>query len=309
MSYRIELSKNNRAGCQDGVCKNAAAKIAKGELRLGAWVTMPGGEHGSWRWRHWGCVSGFTISNIQESIKNADGDYDWNMLDGYDELDDHPDVQEKIRRVVTQGHIDPEDFNGDPEFNKPGQKAIRGRAKKPKAKDDDAAEEDDAPKKKPAKRGRKKAAEDDDDEEEARPAKKKARDGRKSKSAVGDDDDEEVQPQLSKTKAKGGRKSKAAAEEDEDEPQGVAPVKKPRGRKAVKKAPAPSADDDDEVETEEEEADEPEYEPEPEPEPAPNAKGRRGRKSTKTAAVDEGDNDTAVDPAPTKSRRGRPKKA
>lgn len=24
----------------------------------------------------------------------------------------HPDVREKIQRVVTQGHIDPEDFNG-----------------------------------------------------------------------------------------------------------------------------------------------------------------------------------------------------
>lgn len=25
---------------------------------------------------------------------------------------DHPEVQEKIRRVIKQGHIDPEDFNG-----------------------------------------------------------------------------------------------------------------------------------------------------------------------------------------------------
>lgn len=25
---------------------------------------------------------------------------------------DHPDVREKIQRVITQGHIDPEDFNG-----------------------------------------------------------------------------------------------------------------------------------------------------------------------------------------------------
>jgi hypothetical protein len=24
----------------------------------------------------------------------------------------HPDVREKIQRVITQGHIDPEDFNG-----------------------------------------------------------------------------------------------------------------------------------------------------------------------------------------------------
>jgi len=25
---------------------------------------------------------------------------------------DHPDVQEKVRRAVTQGHLDPEDFKG-----------------------------------------------------------------------------------------------------------------------------------------------------------------------------------------------------
>lgn len=25
---------------------------------------------------------------------------------------DHPEVQEKIKRVITQGHIDPEDFKG-----------------------------------------------------------------------------------------------------------------------------------------------------------------------------------------------------
>ncbi len=32
-------------------CKGT--KIAKGELRLGTWVTIL--EHGSLRWRHWGC--------------------------------------------------------------------------------------------------------------------------------------------------------------------------------------------------------------------------------------------------------------
>jgi hypothetical protein len=104
-----ELSANNRAGCQDKVCKDSGNKITKGELRLGVWFTMPGTEHGSWKWRHWydlpalghgmllyiplvltivfarGCVSGKTISNIQESI-GTDGDYDWDMLDGYDEI-------------------------------------------------------------------------------------------------------------------------------------------------------------------------------------------------------------------------------
>jgi hypothetical protein len=45
------------------------------------------------------------------------GVYRWDYLDGYDgeeknSLERHPDLQEKVRRVITQGYIDPEDFNG-----------------------------------------------------------------------------------------------------------------------------------------------------------------------------------------------------
>jgi len=45
------------------------------------------------------------------------GSYHWDMLDGYDgedknSLEHHPALQEKVRRVITQGFIDPEDFNG-----------------------------------------------------------------------------------------------------------------------------------------------------------------------------------------------------
>lgn len=48
-----EVSSTNRAGCQDAVCKDQGIKILKGELRLGSWVEMPDGGHGSWKWRHW----------------------------------------------------------------------------------------------------------------------------------------------------------------------------------------------------------------------------------------------------------------
>ncbi|KAI2782123.1 zf-PARP-domain-containing protein [Daldinia loculata] len=140
MSYRIEIAKTGRAGCQDTLCKKTGDKIQKGELRFGVWVDLPGAENGSYRWRHWGCVSGKTVGNLQEKISDGDGDYQWDMIDGYDELDESPEIQEKIRRVVTQGHIDPEDFKGDPEFNKPGHPAIRGRTNsKKKAKDDEVS--------------------------------------------------------------------------------------------------------------------------------------------------------------------------
>jgi hypothetical protein len=45
------------------------------------------------------------------------GVYRWDFLDGYEgddknSLEKHPEVQEKVRRVITQGFIDPEDFRG-----------------------------------------------------------------------------------------------------------------------------------------------------------------------------------------------------
>lgn len=118
-----------------------------------------------------GCVSGAQIQHMQDKIRQADGSYNWDMIDGYDELEyvhvpvgvrhvlfdsvtcilttlrsDHPDLQEKIRRVVTQGHIDPEDFRGDPELNVPGEKGIRRRAKRAKkSKDEEEDEEDTEP--------------------------------------------------------------------------------------------------------------------------------------------------------------------
>lgn len=78
-------------------------KIIKGELRFGIWVeseTITG-----WMFKHWyailinlwcvfsiwltldrGCVSGQQLENIQEFIRQGDGSYDFDMIDGYDEL-------------------------------------------------------------------------------------------------------------------------------------------------------------------------------------------------------------------------------
>jgi serine/threonine-protein kinase ATR len=76
-----------------------------------------------------GCVSGAQLQGVRD-LAERDGKFDFDMIDGYDELGwvyrsslsaaaadwatrrEHPEVQAKIRRVVEQGHIDPEDFNG-----------------------------------------------------------------------------------------------------------------------------------------------------------------------------------------------------
>lgn len=75
-----------------------------------------------------GCVSGEQIKHLRDNI-DRNGSFDFDMIDGWEDLEyatwfcevvcitdfdyrDNPDVQEKIKRVVEQGHIDPEDFNG-----------------------------------------------------------------------------------------------------------------------------------------------------------------------------------------------------
>ena len=63
-------------------------------------------------------MSGKQLQSVRAALDPKEtGNYDFSMLDGYDSedrgsLDDYPDLQEKVRRVITQGFIDPEDFNG-----------------------------------------------------------------------------------------------------------------------------------------------------------------------------------------------------
>lgn len=66
-------------------------------------------------------MTGKQLQNLRLYLEGEDnqnsGNYRWDFLDGYDgddkgSLEGHPELQEKVRRVVTQGYIDPEDFNG-----------------------------------------------------------------------------------------------------------------------------------------------------------------------------------------------------
>lgn len=57
---QTEVSPNNRAGCQDGLCKKNGDKIMKGEIRFGVWVEGTSGaghEFQGFRWRHWYALS------------------------------------------------------------------------------------------------------------------------------------------------------------------------------------------------------------------------------------------------------------
>ncbi|KAK3335427.1 hypothetical protein B0T19DRAFT_7934 [Cercophora scortea] len=296
MSYRIEICPNNRAGCKDRICKANNTKILKGELRLGTWVEIQ--DHGGFQWRHWGCVSGEQIHNIREKIgQDAHGEYKWDFIDGWEELEADPELKAKVQRVIKQGHIDPEDFNGDPSMNKLGQKGIHLKAprkKKAAAKDDEDEDDEEAPAKKPAKRGRKKAADDEADEE---PPAKKAKKSSAKKVATVEDEDSEAEAEVPVKKAKKVPVKKAAgkAKKEDAEPKAAKPRTNTRPARATKKA-APV-----EAESEEEEEEE-----KPEP-PKKKAPVKRGPKKAAVVKEPEPEEDTASEPempAP-KAKRGR----
>ncbi|KAK3191202.1 hypothetical protein K4F52_002791 [Lecanicillium sp. MT-2017a] len=244
--YRIEISPNNRAKCKDSVCQKEAVKLLKGEIRFGTWVEIE--ERGSWAWKHWGCVSGQQMERLHDACKKGDDDYDFDEIDGYDEITD-ADVKKKIERCVRQAHIDPEDFNGDPEKNVPGATGIRLTAAQKRAKEKPAADgDDDAPSKKTKKRARR-VADDDESDDDAPITKttKKAKTASKSKSKskVKDEEDEEPPAKTKKTATKAKAPAKKAARksavkdedsEEEEEGEEKPKAKSRRGRARASKA-------------------------------------------------------------------------
>ncbi|KFY07057.1 hypothetical protein V492_07490 [Pseudogymnoascus sp. VKM F-4246] len=227
MSYRVEIAKQGRAGCQNTPCKAAGVKIQKGEFRFGTWVEM---EHGaSFRWKHWGCVSGFQLQNLREYLKQGDpdGDYKWDFMDGLDEVPE--EYQEKLKTAVIEGKIADEDWKGDPAYNELGQKGTQPRAKKVKkpAEGEDENTEAEAPA--PKKRRRGKKAE-DSDEEDTNPAPKRAKKAKKEEAEAD-----------SQSAPKKERRKRATKKEDSDEDvkadsdDEVMPTRTSRSRRSLKK--------------------------------------------------------------------------
>ncbi|EAL92277.1 hypothetical protein AFUB_036130 [Aspergillus fumigatus A1163] len=155
-----------------------------------------------------------------DTVEEASGDSkDLDAIDGFEELPS--EYQEKVRKALEQGHVDDEDWKGDPEMNRPGMTGFRKRAPKKKKADEEEAEsasekEEMTPKSK--KRGRAQTK-DEPEEKATTPKTKRVKKGSriKQKSDTEDDVDkqqefdEEVQPKPTVTRR--GRVSKAAAEE------------------------------------------------------------------------------------------------
>ncbi|KAL2863679.1 uncharacterized protein BJX67DRAFT_241480 [Aspergillus lucknowensis] len=228
-SYRVELARTGRAGCTNKECKDNKVKIPQGELRFGSWVDTERIQ--AFFWRHWGCVTPKIVSNIKELVGEGD-DRDLDLLDGYDELPS--EMQEKVVRALDQGHVDDEDWKGDPEMNEPGKSGFRVRTPRKKAaqasdKGEESQEEEPIKTSKPKKRSRFEVAEDEDEETRPRKPKRKSTGYPKDKPISDDNqtDGESPVPAQAKTKSsKRGRKAK-------DEDSAATPASK-RAKKAKK---------------------------------------------------------------------------
>ncbi|KNZ64642.1 uncharacterized protein VP01_1008g10 [Puccinia sorghi] len=114
--YRVEYASSGRAKCNGRKpCKgewntcltqcqmDAGTSIGKGQLRFGTWVTLH--EHGSFKWRHWGCLtssaspSHVVLKNVSEELEGKISE-----LDGLEELS--VGDQSKIKKAFEEVHPD-----------------------------------------------------------------------------------------------------------------------------------------------------------------------------------------------------------
>ncbi|KAL8694684.1 MAG: hypothetical protein Q9218_000695 [Villophora microphyllina] len=127
------------------------------------------------------------IAGLQDKLEG-----EIEMLDGYEELPS--DLQEKTKRALDNGHVDDEDWKGDLEQNRPGQKGFRSPAAKKKKKDGEDEDHED----------------EDHGESPSKPVPKKRRRAKKD-----DSEDEEPAPKKTKATAKKGRKAKVQDDESD----------------------------------------------------------------------------------------------
>ncbi|KAL8821107.1 MAG: hypothetical protein Q9223_000799 [Gallowayella weberi] len=155
------------------------------------------------------------------------------MLDGYEELPE--DWQEKVKRAITNGHVDDEDWKGDLEQNRPGKRGFRSPAPKKKKKVEDeehsgAQDGGESPSKAPPKKRGRAKKEDLEEDETEEPARKKPKAAAKKPAKV--KDEEKDFDDSGKTIANKGEQPKGQAVE-------IDGTTKPKRKAAAKRTKAP----------------------------------------------------------------------
>ncbi|KAI9783520.1 MAG: hypothetical protein M1839_003690 [Geoglossum umbratile] len=249
-TYRVEISGNSRAGCKNTACKTQNIKIQKGELRFGSLVEI--GGHQSWSWKHWGCVTPAQIQGVKDSI-----DDDLDSLDGYDGVS--PEMQEKIRNAIEQGHVADEDWSGDAELNRPGKKGMHKRASKKEDREAHGDGDEDAGKTdaKPANKKRGRSKKDAGDEEEPAVTKRSKTEPKKVKVTVtvtdniaNDEEDKDEEEHAPKKGKASGKKTNAARNDIQASDSHAPAARKTRSGGKYKSAPAVADESESEVDEE-----------------------------------------------------------
>ncbi|OAL45666.1 glucocorticoid receptor-like (DNA-binding domain) [Pyrenochaeta sp. DS3sAY3a] len=139
------------AACRGPACGSQGIKIAKGELRLGILVPFDG-DHGSWMYKHWKCMSDYDLQMIQTHHKE-------------DTFEVNNNLSEEYQKVVYET-LDTGELVEPPPPPPPAAKAKakKTRAKKRKVSDEDDDSEVEAPK---PKRSRKKRVVDIESEDDS----------------------------------------------------------------------------------------------------------------------------------------------
>ncbi|TGO32629.1 hypothetical protein BHYA_0300g00010 [Botrytis hyacinthi] len=293
MSYRVELATTARAGCQNKECKDNGVKIQKNELRLGTWVEIQ--EHGGWQWKHWGCVTGKQLENMRNYLEDGKGGYMFDKMDGYNDggkgsLDDHPEMQEKVRRVVIQGYIDPEDWKGDPEMNTLGQTGTRTSESKRKIKEQKSAEMGDL--------NELQAKWDEAEQEKQQLIDDGKANGMKVKAL-----NKKIAEYAKEMAARRKEEEKLKAERERNEVKSEK-SNTPKKRSRVKKEELDEEDEEDEKPAKKKRGGNVKKEEESEEEVMP-AKKARGRKAVVKKEEDIEDDEEDIQPAPAKKSRGK----
>ncbi|ORY80269.1 hypothetical protein BCR35DRAFT_331912 [Leucosporidium creatinivorum] len=138
-AYKLEYSPSRRAAC-NGRQPCSGTKIGLGELRLGVWVDFGSEYGGSFKWRHYGCITARQIANMKIAYGG-----DATLIPGFDALD--LEDQHMVRRAFEVGAVDDEDLSelAPGRSKKPAAKASRSSAKKrsaPAYEDDDSYDDD-----------------------------------------------------------------------------------------------------------------------------------------------------------------------
>ncbi|KAJ4318097.1 hypothetical protein N0V94_004622 [Neodidymelliopsis sp. IMI 364377] len=187
--YKVDMPVR-AAACRGSECLNKGTKVVKGELRVG-FLRSFDGEHSSWVYKHWNCISNFDI----RALKNC---YEQDTSNGLDGL-------EKISTDYKQAVLDTLNTSKlvqVTQSEEPAAKPKKTRSKKAKANQEESEDEPPKPKRSRKKRAAAEVKASSEEEPDYVPRKTRSRSTKTT---------EETDPAIAKIEAMAARMREDAA--------------------------------------------------------------------------------------------------